>query len=302
MRPIKVNEILRSIIQELAIPVDVYDGPTLLIVESTKPTEKQLKRLSEGTELTAKQHRQLVHGPEQKAKQYKETILKHWQGEAALDAYLNKNLITGNWMISHRSTLSEIHNKIEKLAIATIRAVEVKEVLQSLITEQELPFEVYYAGIKVVILPDDPSDYQTDDMKELETVIKEIQQDPLPEEFKIKAYIRHGGFRLYQEAGYIDVDFSLVQQAAQRLQSEIEKHGLQVRLLHQGFELVKEPEIEVHISEAEELALRLMVMTGINYRVLSYGMGAIEGKKPEWTSEMNWNEASLLNDRAYPYA
>ncbi len=287
MKPIEVSEILRSIIQELALPVDVVDGGTLLIVENTKPTEKQLK--------------QLVHEPEQKAKQYKETILKHWQGEAALDAYLNKNFITGNWTITHRSTLSEIHNKIEKLSIATHRVVEVKEVFQSLITEQELPFEVYHAGIKVVILPDDPSNYQTEDMKELETVIKEMPQDSLLEEFEIKAYIRHGGFRLKQETSYINVDFSLLQQATQRLQSEIEKHGLQVRLLHQGFELVKDREIEVHISEAEELALRLTVMTGINYRVHSYGM-VTEGREPGWTSEMNWNEASLLNDGAYPYA
>lgn len=301
MKPIEVNEILKSIIQELALPVDVVEGGTLLIVESTKPTEKQLKQVAEGTELTAKQYSQLVNRPEQKAKQYKETILKHWQGEAALDAYLNKNLITGNWTITHRSTLSEIHNKIEKLTIATHRVVEVKEVFQSLITEQELPFEVYHAGIKVIILPDDPSGYQTDDMKELETVIKEMPQDSIPEELEIKAYIRHGGFRLEPEEGYIDVDFSLVQQAAQRLQSEIEKHGLQVRLLHQGFELVKDREIEVHISEAEELAFRLTVMTGINYRVLSYGM-VTEGREPGWTNEINWKEASLLNDRAYPYA
>ncbi len=296
MRPIEVNEILRSIIQELALPIDVYDGPTLLIVESAKPTERQFKQ-----KLTAEQLKQLVEEPEQKAKQYKETILKHWQGEAALDAYLNKNSITGNWRITHRSTLSEMHNEIEKLAIATPRVVEVKDLLQSLITERELPFEVYYASIKVVILPDDPSNYQTDDMKELETVIQEMQQDPLPEEFEIKAYIRHAGFSLYQKDDYIDVDFSLVQQAAQRLQAEIEKHGLNVRLLHTGFELVKDREIEVHISEAEELAFRLTVMTGINYRVLSYGM-VTEGREPGWTNEINWKEASLLNDRAYPYA
>ncbi len=296
MKPNEVNEILRSIIQELAIPVNVYDGPTLLIVESAKPTERQFKQ-----KLTAEQLKQLVEEPEQKAKQYKETILKHWQGESALDAYLNKNSITGNWRITHRNTLSEMHNEIEKLAIATHRVVEVKDLLQSLITERELPFEVYYACIKVVILPDDPSNYQTDDMKELETVIQEMQQDPLLEEFGIKAYIRHGGFELYQEEDYIDVDFSLVQQAAQRLQAEIEKHGLNVRLLHTGFELVKEREKEVHISEAEELAFRLTVMTGINYRVHSYGM-VTEGREPGWTNEINWKEASLLNDRAYPYA
>ena len=274
MKPNEVYEILRSIIQELALPVNVVDGNTLLIVE----------------------------GAEQKAKQYKETILKHWQGEAALNAYLNKNMITGNWCITHRSTLSEIHNKIEKLAIATNRVVEVKEVLQSLIMERELPFKVYYGGINIAILPDNPSNYQTDDMKELETVIQEMPQDSLPEVFDIKAYIRHGSFRLCQDEDYIDVDFSMVQQAAQQLQSEIEKHGLNVRLLHSGFALVKDREIEVHISEAEELAFRLTVITGINYRVLSYGMGPNEGVKPGWTNKINWREAKLLNDRAYPYA
>lgn len=273
MKSKEVIEILRSIIQELALPVDVGDGNTLLIVE----------------------------GAEQKAKQYTELILKHWQGEAALDAYLNKNQIDGYWRMTHRSTLSEIHNKIEKLAIATHRVVEVKEVLQSLITERKLPFEVYYADIYIAILPDNPSDYQTDDMKELETVIQEMQQDSIPEGNDLKTYIRHGGFKLYQKEDYVDVDFSLVQQAAQRLQSEIEKHGLNVKLLHTGFELVKEREIEVHISEAVELAFRLTMMTGINYRVLSYGMGSIEGRKHGWTNEINWKKASLLNDRAYPY-
>ena len=274
MKPFEVLEILRSIIQEIALPVNVVDGDTLLIVE----------------------------GAEQKAKQYTELILKHWQGEAALDAYLNKNQIDGNWMMSHRSTLSEIHNEIEKLAIATYRVVEVKEVLQSLITERKLPFEVYYAKIYIAILPDDPSNYQTDDMVELETVIQEMQQDSIPEGNDLTVYVRHGGFVLYQEEDYIDVDFSLVQQAAQRLQSEIEKYGLNVRLLQTGFKLVKDREIEVHVSEAQELAFRLMVMSGINYRVLSYGMGLIEGRKPGWTHEINWEKASLLNDRAYPYA
>ncbi len=301
VKPNEVNEILRSIIQELALPVDVGDGRTLLIVESAKPTEKQLNQLMEEHKLTAKQLKQLVEGPEQTAKQYKETILKHWQGEAALDAYLNKNRIDGNWRMTHRSTLSEIHNKVEKLAIATYRVVEVKEVLQSLITERKLPFEVYYEKIYIAILPDNPSNYQTDDMVELETVIQEMQQDSIPEGNDLTVYVRHGGFVLYQEEDYIDVDFSLVQQAAQRLQSEIEKHGLQVRLLHQGFALVKDRGIEAHISEAEELAFRLTVMTGINYRVLSYSMGLIEGRKPGWTHEINWQEASLLNDRAYPY-
>ncbi len=301
MKPIEVNEILRSIIQELALPVDVGDGRTLLIVESTKPTEKQLNQLMEEHKLTAKQLKQLVEGPEQTAKQYTETILKHWQGEAALDAYLNKNRIDGHWRMTHRDTLSEIHNKVEKLAIATHRVVEVKEVLQSLITERQLPFEVYYDSIKIAILPDDPSNYQTDDMIELETVIHEMPQDSLPEEFEIKAYIRHGGFELYQEEDYIDVDFSLVQQAAQRLQSEIEKHGLNVKLLHQGFVLVKDREIEIHISEAEELAFRLTVMSGIDYTVPAYGMVYTSGVKPGWTHEINWQEANLCNDRAYPY-
>lgn len=301
VKPNEVNKILRSIIQELALPVDVVDGPTLLIVESAKPTEKQLNQLMEEKKLTAKQLKQLVEGPEQTAKQYKETVLKHWQGEAALDTYLNKNRIDGHWRMTHRSTLSEIHNKVEKLAIATHRTVEVKEVLQSLITERKLPFEVYFDSIKIAILPDDPSNYQTDDMIELETVIQEIPQDALPEEFDIKAYIRHGGFELYQEEDYIDVDFSLVQHAAQRLQSEIEKQGLNVRLLQEGFVLVKDREIEVHVSEAEELAFRLTVMSGIDYSVSTYGMVYTNGVKPGWTDEINWQEANLSNHGAYPY-
>ena len=301
MKPNEVYEILRSIIQELALPVDVVDGPTLLIVESTKPTEKQLTQLMEEHKLTAKQLKQLVEGPEQKAKQYSETVLKHWQGEAAWDAYLNRNTITGNWRMTHRSKLTDIHNKVEKLAIATHRVVEVKKVLQSLISERKLPFEVYYDSIKVVILPDDPSNYQSGDMIELKTVIQEMPQDALLEEFDIKAYIRHGGFELYQEEDYIDVDFSLVQQAAQRLQSEIEKHGLNVRPLHEGFVLVKDRETEIHISEVEELAFRLTVMSGIDYTVPAYGMVYTDGVKPGWTHEINWQEANLCNDRAYPY-
>lgn len=274
MRPYEVHEILKSIVQELGIPVGVGTGNTLLIVE----------------------------GEERVAKQCKENILKRWQGEQTLDNYLNKNQIDGHWRITHRSTLSEINKKIEKLAIVTTRVLEVKEVLQALITERELPFKIYYRAINVAILPENPSDYQTDEMLELNTLVQEMQQDGKSEDKKIDVYVRHSGFELYEEEeDYIDVDFALVQSATQRLQFEIEKHGLQVRLLHAGFVLVKDPEIEIHVSEAEELAYRLMVMTGINYRVLAYGMGPNKGVKPEWTHEINWLDANLCNDRAYPY-
>ena len=68
MKPNEVYEILRSIIQELALPVNVVDGATLLIVESTELTEKQLNQLMEKQKLTAKQVKQLVDGPEQNSK------------------------------------------------------------------------------------------------------------------------------------------------------------------------------------------------------------------------------------------
>lgn len=274
MKPNEVKEILKSIVQELALPVDVSNGDTLLIVEGDEPA----------------------------AKQCKETLLERWRGEDELDDYKNRNTINGPWRMTHRSTLSEIHQKIEKLGIATARVLEVKEVLQSLITERELPFKVYYASINITILPENPSNYQTDDMIELETVVKELQQEAIFEENDLKIYVRHSGFRLYSEDDYIDVDFTQVQLAAQRLQSRIEKHGLNVRLLHGGFAIIKDREIEIHVSEVEELAFRLTVITGINYRVSSYDMGPNEGVKPRWTHEINWQEASLLNDRAYPYA
>ncbi len=273
MRPYEVHEILKSIVHELGIPVGVGSGNTLLIVE----------------------------GEEREAKQCKENILERWQGEDTLDNYLNKNQIDGHWRITHRSTLSEINKKIEKLAIGTTRVLEVKEVLQALITERELPFRIYYAQINVAILPEKPSDYQTDEMIELNTLIQEMQQDGRFEDKKIDVYVRHSGFELYQEEDFLDVDFALVKSATQRLQSEIDKYGLQVRLLHNGFVIVKDREIEIHVSEAEELAYRLMVMTGINYRVLSYGMGENKDVKPGWKTEINWLNASLCNDRAYPY-
>ncbi|MDE0316184.1 MAG: hypothetical protein OXM61_14885 [Candidatus Poribacteria bacterium] len=265
MNPYDVHELLRSIIQEHVLPITAYNGTILLIVEGEYPGNMS-ERYSE-------------------LERCVETIIHQWKGDKGVRDYKDR-IFHGEWYATVLSSFSEIHNKIERVASDSSRVSEAREVLQSLIEERALPIKTIQNRIKVVILSDNPVDYRTEEMMKLEDLLQNMALDgSLKEDIK-NIYVRHSGFSLHPKKGTPDIDFSQVQELTNYLQSEIVEHGLHVKLIHKGFELETDNEIELDENETEEIVYRLTIMTGINFRISGYGE----------------NTTDLGADGAYPYS
>lgn len=158
--------------------------------------------------------------------------------------------------ISVGRSVPERDEATTRLASETHRAPEVEEILKSLIEEQALPLTVVNDGFCLEILIDEGVDYRCDDMVTLEILLEKEDLD-VP--------VRHHGFNLWQAEESGNLQFSQFERLANRLASALEGHGLQVRLLHKGFELHKNEADEVNIAEAKELTYRLEIMVGIRY-------------------------------------
>ena len=183
----------------------------------------------------------------------------------------------GSHSVSVGQTASNVEKGITLLALETYRVPEIKEILQSLITEQSLPLTVVDKGFKLEVLANKGRTYRCDDMVKLETL---LEQEALED-----VSVRHNGFYLRQERDSAEVPFSEFEVLANRLASALERHGLQVRLLHKGFRLQKNAADEVDIAEAKELTYRLRIMVGIDYVQGGY-MYSNDAENPElhWTS------------------
>lgn len=270
MNPNDVNELLRSLINEFALPItSVENGPLLISEDDNSATRSST-----------------------------EEIIRRWKGDEIADKLKNFT-ISGHWRLSRGCKISDIYDEVEHLASNSTRIAEVKEVLRSLIKERELPFNILHLWFTVVVLPDNPMQFRTDDMIELDTLLERMTLEGCFGDSDNVFHVRHAGFTLYPKEDAPDVQFSKVQEAARRLQSKIGKHGLQVRLIHNGFQLEKDREVEINVAETKELASRLMFMTGIDYRVGAYGMGPKKGVKPGWTNEINWKDARVSSSRPW---
>ena len=265
MNPNDVHELLKSIIQEQALPITAYSREILLIVEGEYPGNAS-ERYAE-------------------LKRCVETIIHQWKGDRGLRDYKDR-IFDGKWYATILSSFSEIHNKVENVASDSSRVSEARDVLQSLIEERTLPVKTIQNRIKVVILPDNPLDYRTEEMIELESLLQKMSLDGSIKEDIENIYVRHSGFSLHPKKGTPDIDFSQVQELTNYLRSEIVKHGLHVKLIHQGFELETDNEIDLDETETEEIVYRLTIMTGINF----------------WVSGLGENTTYLSADGAYPYS
>ncbi len=270
MNPNDVHELLKSIIQEHALPITAHNGKVLLIVEGEYPAGNASERYAE-------------------LKQCLETIIHQWKGDRILENYKDRRF-DGTWYATIMESFSDIHNKVESVASDSSRVSEVREVLQSLIEEQALPINTIQNRIKVVILPDNPLDYRTEEMVELEDLLQKMSLDGSLKEDVENIYVRHSGFSLHPKKGIPDIDFPKVQELTNYLQSEIIKHGLHVKLIHEGFALKTDNEIDLR-SESEEIAYRLTIMTAIDFRVSGFQVGGGFGVHTTY----------LDAGRAYPY-
>lgn len=265
INPNDVHELLKSIIHEQALPITAYSGEILLIVEGEYPGNAS-ERYAE-------------------LEQCVETIIHQWKGDRTLQDYKDR-ISDGKWYATILSSFSEIHNKIERVASDSSRVSEAREVLQSLIEERALPVKTIRNRIKVVILPDNPIDYRTEEMTELDDLLRKMALDGSLKEDVENIYVRHSGFSFGPKKGTSDIDFSQIQKLTNNLQSKIEERGLHVKLIHEGFELETENEIDLDETETEEIVYRLTIMTGINFRISTIGENSI----------------GLGTDGAYPYS
>ena len=128
----------------------------------------------------------------------------------------------------------------------------------------------------MAILVDEGVDYRCNDMVTLEALLKKEGLD-VP--------VRHRGFKLWQEEDSSEIAFPEFEALANRLATALAGHGLQVRLLHRGFELQKNAEDEVDIAEAKELTYRLEIMVGIRYVQGNYSYSNdVQNPKVHWKS------------------
>ena len=197
--------------------------------------------------------------------------------EKVIEQWMNGDHLSYGFSVGR--SVSERDEATTCLASDMHRVPEVKEILESLVVEQSLPLKVVDDGFQLEILVDERVDYRCDDMVKLEALLEEADLD-VP--------VRHNGFSLRQEENSGDLQFSQFETLANRLASALEGHGLQVRLLHQGFELQKREEDKVDIAEAKELTYRLETMVGIPYVQGVYGY-----IKPGLDTEIHWTVARI---------
>ena len=269
MNPNDVHELQKSIIQEHALPITAYNGKILLIVEGEYPEGNASERYAE-------------------LKQCLETIIRQWKGDRILEKYKDR-MFDGTWYATVIESFSQAHNQIERVASDSSHVSEARKVLKSLIEEQALPINII-EHCKVVILPDKPIEYRTEEMIELDDLLQKMELEGSLEEDIENIYVRHSGFSLHPQKGIPDIDFSKFQELANYLQSEIVEHGLYAKLLHEGFVLESDNKLDIHRAESEELAYRLTVMTGLDFRVSGFRTGGIKVRT-----------TYLRADRAYPY-
>jgi len=280
MNPNDVNKLLESLIEEFALPVTLFNsGPLMISEDDAKVSRERLKDI-------AQQWMNLDRSNSDETPQEVQECFARLKERAGL--HRNHR----NHSISVGKTVADIYDEVEYLGLETQRVPEVRDILKSLITEQNLPCDIFYRGFSVVILPEDPTRYSDEEMIELETLLEK-------EDLEIQ--VRHSGFSLTRiENGSPDIQFSRLQELAGRLQASLESQGLKAHLLHDGFTLEKNQEDEVHIAEAKELAIRLKFMTGVDYvSVGGYGMGPEKDVKPGWTNKINWNSIKFFTRGPY---
>ena len=181
-----------------------------------------------------------------------------------------------SYSISVGQPASNVEKGITRLALETYRAPEIKEILKSLIAEQSLPLTVIDKGFSVTVFANERVGYRCDDMVELETLLEKEELD---------ISVRHNGFNLWHQENSVEIPFPQFEALANRLATALEGHGLQVRLLHKGFQLQKNAADEVDIAEAKELTYRLRIMVGIGYAQGGYSYSNdAENPKIHWTS------------------
>lgn len=178
--------------------------------------------------------------------------------------------------ISVGRTASKMEDAITCLALETHRAPEIKEILTSLIAERTLPLEVVDREYKLQVLANEGIIYRDEDMNQLELLVEKESLD---------VEVRHNGFDLYNQKEGNELQYADVETLANLLASSLRGQGLQVRLLHNGFVVEKDEDVEVNIAEVKEITMRLEIMVGIRFVQGGYTYSNnVQNKEVHWYS------------------
>ncbi len=184
-----------------------------------------------------------------------------------------------SWNISAGLPIKERDEATTCLALDTHRTTEIRGILDSLIVEQAFPLTVVDSGYQLEILTDEGVDYRNEDMIKLEALL---------EKEGINVPVRHSGFSLHHKEIDAELLFSEVNTLANHLASLLVRHGLHVRLLHNGFRILKNQDDPIHIAEVWELTNRLKIMVGIRYI-----QGEYRYSKNVQNPEIHWESADV---------
>ena len=118
--------------------------------------------------------------------------------------------------------------------------------------------------------------YRDEDMNQLELLVEKESLD---------VEVRHNGFDLYNQKEGNELQYADVETLANLLASSLKGQGLQVRLLHNGFVVEKDEDVEVNIAEVEEITMRLEIMVGIRFVQGGYTYSNnVQNKEVHWYS------------------
>jgi len=242
MNPNKVKELLNTLIDELKLPIRVtvtHSGPILVFGPGSTATRSRAR-----------------------------DVLTQWSIEN-----------NRSWNISVGLPINEREKATTCLAVDTHRTTEIRNILESLITEQAFPLTVVDSGFQLEILTDEGVDYRNEDMINLEALL---------EKEDINVPVRHSGYSLHHKENDEELLFSEANTLANHLSSLLVRHGLHVRLLHNGFRILKNQEDAIHIEEVKELTNRLKLMVGIRYI-----QGEYRYSNDAQNPEIHWESADV---------
>ena len=143
-----------------------------------------------------------------------------------------------------------------------LEAAAVEALLESVITEQDLPIRFTDCGLRLITLTEEDTTG-----------------------YPVK--VLHGGFRL-EKWGGTEVELSALEAVAHRFEASLKANRLKAKLFHRGFQLEKEAETEMPLSQVREIAERIDTTLGINYVLNAY-----EYANRDEASATSWTSASI---------
>ncbi|MDE0316181.1 MAG: hypothetical protein OXM61_14870 [Candidatus Poribacteria bacterium] len=226
MTPTDVKELLNTLIAAECLPIEIIDiAPTQNLLTSDSTTENRIK-----------------------------DVIHQW----------NKD---GKIYTRHpgRSDIMEFYSKTdsESAAKELLESLEVETLIESIITEQNLPIRFTDHGFRLVALAEDDTT-----------------------RYPVK--ILHGGFRL-EKGPETEVKSKDLEGVADRFEAILKEKRTKAKLFHRGFMFERHSDVDVPTTRIKEIAKQIDETLGINYVFDSCSYP----RSKKGTSETTWTSANI---------